>query len=338
MSYNRTTAVLVGDGSNSALYSALTTANIAEGDIAVTNKFGTVLVAGATPSSAVGNDEIKIIQGIATGRTRKSNIIQAHNITKYTLASFVAPTQKVVAIGSNGTTGSITAVNNTRYKLRIEFRTSTSLLPNQASAYEVYYDSDATATHDEIATGIVAKVNADKNLKLLISAAKLTEAVSLANSGIQLTGKAVPANSIDRYEFANFDAFFTMTPNTSGSIGFGVYTAAASTIATTTAAAIGTGSYGQIFDLWKDSLGDSEGYGNFTLFPVEALPAGGPVLGATYDLYSIHHFNSHPGPGIHNEGRTPELTVIAVAAGSAQGTALAAVLDPYMSALGKSKD
>lgn len=338
--YTRTTSVLVGDGTNSALYSALTTANIAAGDLAVINKFGTVLQAGATPSSAVGNDEIKIIQGLATGQAKKSNIIQARGITKYTVSTYAAPVQQVSTVGSNGTNGQILASNSYRYKLRIEFKSSVNILPNQAWAYEVYYDSDASATQLEIATALAAKVNADRNLSVLVTAAVLTETT---NNGISITAKAVPADTygINRFEFVTFDVFFSKAPIDSTVVGSPVYvaggegaTAGSTGVRVLTTPVVGKGTYAQVLDLYKDAIGDTEGYRNFILFPVDALPAGGPVAGATYDLISIEHFNHHPGPGIHNEGKTPELTVIAVPTGSAQATALLAMLSPYMLAIG----
>jgi hypothetical protein len=328
--YSPVTSVLIGDGTNSALYSALTTANIAAGDLAVVNRQGAVLQAAATPTSAAGNDVIYILQGLSTGRSRKSKNIQAKNITSYTVSTYAAPVQQVVAIGSNGTDGSITAVNSSRYKLTIKVKNSATVLPNQEQQYVFFYDSDASATQDEIATNLVAQVNASRTASSLFTAAVLTET---ANRGIQLTGKAVPADSygINRYEFLTFDAYLSYQPIAT----YAAPSAGASTIRTTTTPVIGKGGYAEVFDLWKDTI-HNLGYTNWTEFPVAALPAGAPVVGATYDLINIYHFDSHPGD-LQKPEATPIVTCIAVPTGSAQATALLAVLDPYISAAGVDK-
>ncbi len=336
MSYSPVKSVFIGDGTNSALYSALTTANIAVGDLAVTNRQGVVLQAGATPTSAAGNDEIQVLQGLAAGRSKKSTKIQAKNIVKYTVAAYAAPVQQVIAIGSNGTDGSLTAVNGARYKLTIKLRTSVTILPNQEASYTFFVDSDSSATQLEIATAFVNQINADKNAKVLFTAAVLTEN---ANNGIQITGKSVFADSynISRYEFVAFDAYLSYHLIPTAAAPYVINdVAGASIIRTTTAPVIGKGGYAEVFDMWKDTV-YNDGYSNWTMWPVASLPTYGPVAGTNYDIISILHFDSHPGD-LQTPERTPILTTICIPTGSAQLTAALAVLSPYMLSAGASLD
>lgn len=314
MPQSRVTTVHIGDGTNSGLYSALTLANIAVGDIAVINRAGTVLQAAATPISAEANDIIQIVQGIGTGRFRLSAPIHASSIRNFRGEAYVAPVAQVSHIGSTGVAGNIVAANSTTYELRIKLKGENLFQPFRPLLGFYTYTSDSTATNAEIAAAFVAKINADKYMKDYVTAAVTNETT---NYGISLTAKAVPTGSYDKYEYVLFDVIlgtsgWSTTPN-----------------ATTVPAVKGKGFSQEVLDLEKAALGYA-GHTNLIQFPVVG-PATYTVAGATYEYIVIESEIPH---NVDNEFRDKSLvsTIIACPSASAQLTALKAVLNPYFAA------
>lgn len=321
MTMTRPLHLAVSDGANSAVYGSMTYLNIANGDVAFFNKNLDVLTSTSTPTSDVDNDTMYIAQGIGTGVFLLSPQIQVRNITKMSLVAYSAPVNQVTHVGSNGTTGTIAepdsaAASDTLYALDIIFSTDQRLLPNKQDhkRVEIYFASDATS--EEIADAFVAKINADPYLKLLVTAAKVTETT---NFGISLTGKAVAADpaGVDKFDVVTFKVF-TFD-------GFG-----ATPIAYTTASSRGSGSYKQVKDIeFKAQV--QRGFGNRRQFPVQ-VPTSYLSSSSTYDIITLEFFDEHEGDH-QTQMKAPQTAIIAVTTGSTATAAIIAVLNSIVSHL-----
>ena len=95
---------------------------------------------------------IKIGQKDAAGNVRFTPLFKYANITKKTSQQHdVDRTEQYAFLGSNGSTGSIDAVNSNRYTLRVNFKNNVEMFSQQSDQHFFEYVSDASATQGEIA-------------------------------------------------------------------------------------------------------------------------------------------------------------------------------------------
>jgi hypothetical protein len=178
-------------------------ATIINGDILIFNKtFTTALTGTPTPISAEGNDTIYIAQGIGTGKMITSFPIVLRNVTKVTVRGYVAPAEKVLTFGYNGTSGTIAAPeDNTEYALNINILDDQRIEGNRPTRQYYSYVSDASATAKELAFAFAAKVGNDNfpaNTNSYVSAAVLTDGTFTAltnNATVTQYGKAVASTA-----------------------------------------------------------------------------------------------------------------------------------------------
>lgn len=134
----------------------------------------------ATPGAAM-------LQGAPNGITTR-------HISKITSTAYVAPTAKVMAIGFNGTSGTITApTNNTLYVLNIVFQDDQRPAADARQTRRgYYYTTSSAATTQELVNAMVKQINADQYMNGKISATELTD-----GSFAALTNNATVTNGSD---------------------------------------------------------------------------------------------------------------------------------------------
>jgi hypothetical protein len=123
---------------------------INDGEIALFTPGGTMY----TEATADAGDVFGIYLGKSVG-TLRSPFFSKADVTKVTRKEYSAPTEQLDFIGSNGTTGSITVLNNTVYRASLEME---GYRPNtqRGGVYvkDMTFESDASATQAEIALGL----------------------------------------------------------------------------------------------------------------------------------------------------------------------------------------
>lgn len=183
MFLNRVNRVLVTNVTGANTGTSIPTSIL--GDILVLNRNNVNLTGTPTISSAAGNDLIRIFQGLGPGTGVLSHDIDLKQTTSVKISAYSAPVEKSMAVGYNGTSGSLsTPVNNTEYTLIIAVKDDIRPAADQKQTRGVYnYVSDATATKSEILAGLSAKVNADKGLNTYLSALALTSDAGAAVTG-----------------------------------------------------------------------------------------------------------------------------------------------------------
>jgi len=125
-------------------------AYLAAGELVVTSPGGTVI----DDTDAATANEIVIYQGRGAGVDVISPVIRKKNITDYRVVNGVAATEEVWNIGYNGTSGSIEAINNNEYVLRLAFTEQQVMGHGQQRTKVVNYVSDANATQEEVANNL----------------------------------------------------------------------------------------------------------------------------------------------------------------------------------------
>lgn len=124
-----------------------------------------------TEANAATSDEFIIVQKISGATNVMSGTIKKANIKRATRKVYTAPTEKVDYVGFNGVSGAIEAINSNLYILRVNL--AQGLTSNHGGLYLKHgvYKSDASATQQEIASGLAASLianfsrEADKTIK-----------------------------------------------------------------------------------------------------------------------------------------------------------------------------
>lgn len=111
------------------------------------------------------------------------------NVSKQATA-YVAPVQQVTYIGYNGSTGSIQAINNNTYMMRILMQSTLAQFANKQMLKFGAYGSSASATQQEVAHGILN----DLLIQFKNEPHKLID-FSLINSAAVTAGNKLEANA-----------------------------------------------------------------------------------------------------------------------------------------------
>ena len=157
LSQNNISHVFVAEGTglSTGAVSALATGQIGVHQNGETSGDAGALVAG---------DRFQVFLKDLNGNLVNSPMIDFDNIRSSNAVNYTAPTEKLVYIGYNGTTGSLEVNNSTVYTMHMNIQDGTKTwgehpLFKMVAAYE----SDATATETEIADALV--LNAVKNFE-----------------------------------------------------------------------------------------------------------------------------------------------------------------------------
>ena len=215
------------------------------------------------------------------GASELSMPIQVRNIRNVVVTPFVAASPYTVTVGG------IVPLNSTEYVVKIIYRDQFSSAPAHSAPRSYSFISDATATALEIATGLAARINADKLSQVIASVAADT---------LVIAGKVIPANAIDYYQRVSFDI---ATP-----LGFSL---------TATTLTVAPGSDGRGIGQKVKDLEQSTKFIQRVLHPIPTETTKAD-LGGRYNLVNIEHYNEHIGD-MANQRKEPLKTVIAFAVG-----------------------
>ena len=152
-----------------------------DGEIGLFTPGGTRL----TESNAATEDRFIIVQA-RDGNVERPNIVSSvinkNDIVSAQRLVYAADTQQTTNIGYNGTSGSIVAANSTLYHVRVNMRQT--LTSNHGGMYvkHGFYQSDASATQEEIAQGIALSLINDfsKEPEDLVLVERLCDEAGLA--------------------------------------------------------------------------------------------------------------------------------------------------------------
>jgi hypothetical protein len=141
-----------------------TVANLVSGDVVAFNRSLTKLAGTETLANGANNDVLYVGLGNEDGTTILSSPIQVRNITKVTVQPYVTPVEKVMVIGYDGTSGTITSPsNNEEWNLIINYKDD-QRYQNQRITRGLYnYVTDATASTSELVFNLAKKVASDSN-------------------------------------------------------------------------------------------------------------------------------------------------------------------------------
>ena len=147
---NNVTHIVVGK--DVAILNAASRDTIAVGQIGVF-KNGSQL---ATTSALSAGDIFTVSYKDVTGKIVNTPHVPYSNIYAKSATNYVAPAQKKVYVGYNGTTGSISVKNSENYILRVVLKDNTKAFFEHPLYEYATFESDSDATQKEIAEGILA--------------------------------------------------------------------------------------------------------------------------------------------------------------------------------------
>lgn len=176
---------------------------LATSECAIFNEGGIIATA-ATAATDVTAGRTKFTIGYKEtgGEFIQSDVIDATTVKNYKGKKSVAIAEQLTYIGSNGTTGAITATSLNRYTISLWFKNDTvNGFMDQLIKYGTY-TSDSSAIQKEIAAGLA--LNLYNNLKNELEYRVKVERVS---NGAQT---AVPT-SADNFTFTKGSKYFTAT-------------------------------------------------------------------------------------------------------------------------------
>ena len=165
-----------------------------------------VFKVGSQTSESVGaiaaGSKVTIATKNSKGVIVETPVIDINTITAKNKQVYAAPSQRVRAIGFNGTSGSIDDVNGEVYTAHIFWKDNSCTFANGTPVKFATYEASAAATQVEIAAGLAASFNKNfkkENPKLI------TAAVLLNNAGTAL------GTGVDTITLKNGSKYFTAT-------------------------------------------------------------------------------------------------------------------------------
>ena len=145
----RTATVIAG--------SVATPASLAVGELVITDTSNVVL----DSTTVLGNTVVKMIQGRGANEPLRQEMIKLNEITNYSGRLYAAATEQVSYVGFNGTSGAIEVIPNNLYFYRISRIFNTFLRGNQLIPKYGQFNSTASSTQEQIATGLVKNLIAN---------------------------------------------------------------------------------------------------------------------------------------------------------------------------------
>lgn len=191
-----------------------TRADLTVGQIGVFLVGAKTAIDGTTDLAA--GDRFTIATKNAKGVIVETPVIEYDNITSKKAVPYAAATQRIRALGFNGTTGSIAVANSNDYVVNVFWKDNSKAFGQGVLVKFAAYRSDASATQVEIATGLVNNFN--KNFAR--ENPKLIKATVLINSA----GTAVPtgAGTIDFVYGSKYVKFNTDIDDATGTAALAV--------------------------------------------------------------------------------------------------------------------
>lgn len=162
-SQNQVQHLMIGKASVNLTAGAVKPAALAVGEIGAFTKGGTKYIESA---SAPGLPFV-LYKKMNDGSFTKSDVISLANVEKVIRKVGTAATEKLEYYGYNGSTGSIEALDETFYRIHLNFNEGFTL-NNHGTGYvkHAIYESDATATQAEIAIGLAKSGNSNMDREI----------------------------------------------------------------------------------------------------------------------------------------------------------------------------
>lgn len=136
-------------------------------------------------TALVAGDGFQILYVDNAGKLQISPVLFWNNLVSKKKVAASADTAEIVAVGYNGTTGSIEVNNGGEYLLNISYKSSTKMLGNKRIYRYGQFTADATATQYEIANGVHTSLmkSVAKDPYQMFKIEKLNSGTSTATSG-----------------------------------------------------------------------------------------------------------------------------------------------------------
>ena len=115
-------------------------------------------------NAIAAGEYFKVGQKDADGDIRWSPLVKFSNVTSNKSKAYVLRTQQSVAIGFDGVSGSINALDSNRYTLRVNFKHDVEIFSQQSDLHFFEYVSDSSATQIEVANYFAQRLSGNKNL------------------------------------------------------------------------------------------------------------------------------------------------------------------------------
>lgn len=258
-----------------------------DGDVILFDRTFTLVADTATVQTSADVETLYVGLGVSTGGAIEASMpIQVHNIRSVKRTAYQAAVPYAVTIGN------IVAANTTEYIVKIIYRDQFSSAPAHSAPRSYVFITGAAAAPADVATGLAAKINADKN-------AQVTASVNV--NDLVITGKLILPNAIDTYQRVSFDVG---TP-----IGFAT---TVTNIASPGTEGLGTGQ--KVKDMEQKTK-----YAQRILWPIPSDTTRASLAGI-YNLVTIEHYNEHIGD-LQGQRKEPLKTVIAFASAGATASA-----------------
>lgn len=170
------------------LYVGKTPVALTTGDVESINdgEIGIFTPGGAriNEASAATADRFIFAQGRGGASPIVSPVFSAKNIKDAKVTTYQASVEKVDYIGYNGTSGSIDAINDNFYRVRLHI--DQSLESNHGNQYVKHgiFKSDTSATQEEIASGLTVSIlkNFNREPEKQLKVERVTDATTTANT------------------------------------------------------------------------------------------------------------------------------------------------------------
>jgi hypothetical protein len=138
--------------------------NITVGEVVLTDLANKVLAAYPAKGS------VRIVQGMGADKPLKTTDILDVTNTEVTWKNFVRGVEQKVAIGFDGSTGSLPAANDTSYYIRLKKLDNDAANRSQPqTAITAQFKSSAAATQQELALGLTAQMFANTKYEAIVA-------------------------------------------------------------------------------------------------------------------------------------------------------------------------
>jgi hypothetical protein len=152
-SQNQVQTLMVGKDGVAVTASAVKPSGLAVGEIGAFTRGGTKILG----SSVVAGMEFVLYKEMADGTLLRSEVLSTANVEKVIRKVGTAAVNKIEYIGSNGTDGSIEALDENFYRIKIDLKEGYATNNHGTNMVKhAIYESDGSATQYEIASGLAA--------------------------------------------------------------------------------------------------------------------------------------------------------------------------------------
>lgn len=182
-SQNQVQHLLIGKDGVAVTASAVKPSGMTVGEIGAFTKGGVKYIG----SSAVADAPFVLYKRMADGSLLKSDVLSTANVKKVIRKVGTAATEKLEYYGYNGSTGSIEALDENFYRIRIEMKEGYTANDHGTTYFKhAIYESDASATQYEIASGLANSgySNFSKEVKNSSGLAPITFKAICSNAGV----------------------------------------------------------------------------------------------------------------------------------------------------------